>query len=69
MSALLEFDGEAALYSERVSDVVARDHAFEYARVFGVVHKESSLPPRTPIVLFETNRSLIRSAVAEDNPT
>lgn len=62
--ALLGFNGEAVLYCQGISDIVARDYAMEYARMLENRAKglESQLP-RIPAGLFEPNRNLIRSTL------
>ena len=61
-TALLEFNREAVIYCQGISDTVAREYAMGYARMLqnraqGI---EASLP-RIPAGLFEPNRNLIRA--------
>jgi hypothetical protein len=61
-AALVGFNGEAVLYCQGISDMVAQEYAMNYARMLqnrarGI---EFSLP-RIPPGLFEPNRNLIRS--------
>ena len=63
-NALLEFNREAVLYCQGISDIVARNYAIDYAtmlrdRMKGI---EASLP-RFPAGLFEPNRKLIRATL------
>jgi hypothetical protein len=63
-AALLGFNGEAVVYCQGISDIVAQEYAMEYARMLqnrarGV---EAQLP-RIPAGLFEPNRNLIRSTL------
>ena len=61
-AALTEFNGEAVLYCEGISDTVAHEYATNYARM---LHNRDrgldSSPPPIPHGLFEPNRNLIRS--------
>jgi hypothetical protein len=61
-NALLEFNREAVIYCNGISDTVAREYAVEYARMLQNRAKgiEVSLP-RIPTGLFEPNRNLIRA--------
>jgi hypothetical protein len=61
-TALLEFNREAVLYCQGISDTVAREYAVEYSRMLQNRAKgiEVSLP-RIPTGLFEPNRNLIRT--------
>jgi len=62
--ALLGFNGEAGVYCQGISDVIARSYATEYARMLQNRAKgiEDELP-RIPSGLFEPNRKLIRSTL------
>ena len=60
--ALLEFNGEAVLYCQGISDTVAQEYAVDYARMLENRAKGLEFaPPRIPHGLFEPNRNLIRS--------
>lgn len=63
-AALLGFNGEAVLYCQGISDMVAQEYARNYARMIQNRAKglEFSLP-RIPHGLFEPNRNLIRSTL------
>ena len=63
-AALLAFNGEAVLYCQGISDLVAQEYARNYARMLQNRAKglEFSLP-RIPQGLFEPNRNLIRSTL------
>ena len=63
-AALLGFNGEAVLYCQGISDMVAQEYARNYARMLQNRAKgvEFSLP-RIPHGLFEPNRNLIRSTL------
>jgi len=63
-NALLDFNREAVLYCQGISDAVARDYATDYARMIQNRAKgvEASLP-RIPTGLFEPNRNLIRATL------
>ena len=63
-AALLAFNGEAVLYCQGISDLVAREYARNYARMLQNRAKglEFSLP-KIPHGLFEPNRNLIRSTL------
>jgi len=63
-NALLEFNREAVLYCQGISDTVAHDYAVDYARMLQNRAKgyEFSLP-LVPYGLFEPNRNLIRAAL------
>jgi hypothetical protein len=63
-AALLGFNGEAVIYCQGISDVVAQEYAMEYARMLQNRAKgvETQLP-RIPAGLFEPNRNLIRSTL------
>ena len=61
-AALLGFNGEAILYCQGISDMVAQEYAMNYARM--LVNRAKgmeSVLPRIPHGLFEPNRNLIRS--------
>jgi hypothetical protein len=60
-AALLGFNGEAVVYCQGISDIVAQEYATEYARMLQNRAKgiETQLP-RIPDGLFEPNRNLIR---------
>jgi len=63
-AAVLGFNGEAVLYCQGISDVVAQEYARNYAsmllnRAKGV---EFALP-RIPRGLFEPNRNLIQATL------
>ena len=64
ITALLGFNGEAGLYCQGISDMVAQEYARNYARMVQNRAKgvEFSLP-RIPHGLFEPNRNLIRSTL------
>ena len=61
-TALLEFNREAVIYCNGISDTIAREYAVEYSRMLQNRAKgiEASLP-RIPPGLFEPNRNLIRA--------
>jgi len=63
-AALMGFNGEAVLYCQGISDMVAQEYARNYARMLQNRAKgvEFSLP-RIPHGLFEPNRNLIRSTL------
>ena len=62
--ALLGFNGEALLYCQGISDVVAHDYATEYARMLQNRARGLDVEfPRIPTGLFEPNRNLIRSTL------
>ena len=63
-AALLGFNGEAVLYCQGISDLVAQEYARNYARMLQNRAKgvEFTLP-RIPHGLFEPNRNLIRSTL------
>ena len=63
-AALLGFNGEAVIYCQGISDVIAQAYATEYARMLQNRAKgvETQLP-RIPVGLFEPNRNLIRSTL------
>ena len=61
-NALLEFNGEAVLYCQGISDTVAQEYARDYARM--LVNRAKGIEfglPKIPRGLFEANRNLIRS--------
>jgi len=60
-AALLEFNREAVVYCNGISDSAARDYATEYARMLQNRAKGiEGQVPRIPAKLFEPNRNLIR---------
>ena len=63
-AALFGFNGEAVLYCQGISDIVAQEYATSYARMLQNRARglEFSLP-RIPSGLFEPNRNLIRSTL------
>ena len=63
-TALLEFNREAVVYCQGISDTVAHEYAMDYARMLQNRAKgiEVSLP-RIPYGLFEPNRKLIRATL------
>lgn len=63
-AALLGFNGEAVLYCQGISDMVAQEYARNYARMLQNRAKGLDVPlPRIPHGLFEPNRNLIRSTL------
>jgi hypothetical protein len=62
--ALLGFNGEALLYCQGISDMIAQEYARNYARMLHDRAKgiEFALP-KVPHGLFEPNRNLIHSAL------
>ena len=63
-AALLGFNGEAVLYCQGISDIVAQEYATSYARM--LQNRARGLEfalPRIPSGLFEPNRNLIRSTL------
>jgi hypothetical protein len=62
--ALLGFNGEAFLYCQGISDLVAQEYARNYARMLQNRAKgvEFALP-KIPHGLFEPNRNLIRATL------
>jgi len=60
-AAFLEFNREAVVYCEGISDSAAQQYAMEYARMLQNRAKgiEGQIP-RIPAKLFEPNRNLIR---------
>lgn len=63
-AALLAFNGEAVLYCQGISDLVAQEYARNYARMLQNRAKglEFSVP-KIPHGLFEPNRNLIRATL------
>ena len=63
-AAVLAFNGEAVLYCQGISDMVAQEYARNYARMLlnRVKGVEFSLP-RIPHGLFGPNRNLIQSTL------
>ena len=62
--ALLGFTGEAVLYCQGISDLVAQEYARNYARM--LVNRTKGVEfviPRVPHGLFEPHRNLIRSTL------
>jgi hypothetical protein len=63
-AAVLGFNGEAVLYCQAISDMVAREYAMNYARMLANRAKGMEFTlPRIPYGLFEPNRNLIRSTL------
>ena len=63
-AALLGFNGEAVVYCQGISDIVAQEYAVEYSRMLQNRAKGiEAQPPRIPAGLFEPNRNLIRSTL------
>ena len=63
-AALLGFNGEAVVYCQGISDIVAQKYALEYTRMLQNRAKTiETEPPRIPAGLFEPNRNLIRSTL------
>jgi len=63
-NALLGFNGEAVLYCQGISDMVAQEYARDYARMLVNRAKGTEFVlPRIPRGLFEANRNLIRSTL------
>ena len=63
-AALLNFNGEAALYCEGISDPVAHDYAISYARMLQErARGVETAQARFPVGLFEPNRNLIRTTL------
>ena len=59
-AALLGFNGEAIVYCQGISDIVAQEYAVEYTRMLQNRAKGIESPlPRVPAGLFEPNRKLI----------
>jgi len=64
INALLGFNGEAVLYCQGISDVVAQQYACDYARMLANRAKGMEFVfPRSPYGLFEPNRNLIKSTL------
>ena len=62
--ALLGFNGEAVVYCQGISDLVAQEYARNYARMLANRAKGVEFViPRVPYGLFEPNRNLIRSTL------
>ena len=62
--ALLEFNAEAVLYCQGISDEVAQEYARNYARM--LENRATGLEyalPRIPSRLFEPSRNLIRATL------
>ena len=60
-AAFLEFNREAVVYCEGISDSAAQQYAMEYARMLQNRAKGiEGQVPRIPAKLFEPNRNLIR---------
>jgi hypothetical protein len=63
-AALMEFNGEAVLYCEGISDTVAHEYAMNYAKMLNNRARGLDFsPPPIPHGLFEPNRNLIRSTL------
>jgi hypothetical protein len=63
-AALLGFNGEAVVYCQGISDIVAQEYAVEYTRMLQNRAKGIEAPlPRVPAGLFEPNRKLILSTL------
>ncbi|HYR88775.1 MAG TPA: hypothetical protein VE422_32160 [Terriglobia bacterium] len=63
-ASVLGFNGEAVLYCQGISDMVAQEYATNYARM--LLNRAQGLDfslPRIPHGLFEPNRNLIRSTL------
>ena len=61
-AAILEFNGEAAVYCQGISDIVAQEYAEHYARMLlNRVRGVEFEIPRAPRGLFEPTRNLIQS--------
>jgi hypothetical protein len=62
--ALRAFGGEAIVYCQGISDIVAQEYATEYARMLQNRARGIEFQfPRIPPGLFEPNRNLIRSTL------
>jgi len=62
--ALLGFNGDAVVYCQGISDLVAQEYARNYARMLANRAKGMEFViPRVPHGLFEPNRNLIRSTL------
>jgi hypothetical protein len=63
-NALLGFNGEAVLYCQGISDIVAQEYAQDYARMLANRAKGMEFAlPRSPYGLFEPSRNLIKSTL------
>ena len=63
-AAVLGFNGEAVLYCQGISDMVAQEYARNYARMLLNRAKGVELAlPRIPHGLFEPNRNLIQATL------
>ena len=63
-AALIEFNGEAGLYCQGISDTVAHQYAMDYTRMLQDRARGMEVAlPRIPVGLFEPNRNLIRSTL------
>ena len=63
-AALLGFNGEAVVYCQGISDIVAQEYAVEYTRMLQNRAKGIEAPlPRVPTGLSEPNRKLIHSTL------
>ena len=63
-AAVLAFNGEAVLYCQGISDLVAQEYARNYARM--LLNRAKGVDfslPRIPHGLFEPNRNLIQSTL------
>ena len=63
-AALLDFNREAVLYCQGISDTVAHEYAMDYARMLQNRAKGIDVSlPRIPPGLFEPSRNLIRATL------
>jgi hypothetical protein len=63
-TALIEFNREARLYCQGISDTLARDYAIGYARMLEDRAKGVQVSlPRIPSALFGPNRNLIQATL------
>ena len=63
-AALLAFNGEALVYCQGISDVVAQEYALDYARMLQNRARGVEVQlPRIPSGLFGPNRNLICSTL------
>jgi hypothetical protein len=63
-AALLNFNNEAVLYCQGISETIAHEYAMEYTRMLQSRAKGIEVPyPRFPYGLFEPSRNLIRSTL------
>ena len=63
-AALLGFNGEAVVYCQGISDIVAQEYAVEYTRMLQNRAKGiEAPPPSVPVGLFDPNRKLILSTL------